>query len=100
MDEYDYEHLKTSGLPDGVPEHEALGSLAAFIDDAGDRQDAEAVKKAIELLDSVLKGAISDDSRAHAHYFMGNAWAHLKELTDYYTLLDRMEAEAEGKLQT
>ena len=28
------------------------------------------------------------------------AWAHLKELTDYYTLLDRMEAEAEGKLQT
>ena len=25
------------------------------------------------------------------------AWAHLKELTDYYTRLDRMEAEAEGK---
>lgn len=25
------------------------------------------------------------------------AWAHLKELADYYTRLDRMEAEAEGK---
>jgi hypothetical protein len=24
------------------------------------------------------------------------AWAHLKELADYYTRLDRMEAEAEG----
>ena len=24
------------------------------------------------------------------------AWAHLKELPDYYTRLDRMEAEAEG----
>jgi len=26
------------------------------------------------------------------------AWAHLKELADYYTRLDRMEAEAEGKI--
>lgn len=26
------------------------------------------------------------------------AWAHLKELPDYYTRLDRMEAEAEGKI--
>jgi hypothetical protein len=26
------------------------------------------------------------------------AWAHLKELPDYYTLLDRMEAEAEDKI--
>ena len=25
------------------------------------------------------------------------AWAHLKEITDYYTRLDKMEAEAEGK---
>ena len=25
------------------------------------------------------------------------AWSHLKELTDYYTRLDRMEAEAEGE---
>ena len=25
------------------------------------------------------------------------AWAHLKEIQDYYTRLDRMEAEAEGK---
>ena len=25
------------------------------------------------------------------------AWAHLKEIADYYTRLDRMEAEAEGK---
>ena len=25
------------------------------------------------------------------------AWAHLKEIPDYYTRLDRMEAEAEGK---
>ena len=26
------------------------------------------------------------------------AWAHLKELADYYTRLDHMEAEAEGKI--
>ena len=26
------------------------------------------------------------------------AWAHLKELPDYYTRLDAMEAEAEGKI--
>ncbi len=26
------------------------------------------------------------------------AWAHLKELADYYTRLDRMESEAEGKI--
>lgn len=26
------------------------------------------------------------------------AWAHPKELADYYTRLDRMEAEAEGKI--
>jgi len=26
------------------------------------------------------------------------AWAHLKELPDYYTRLDAMEAEAEGKM--
>jgi hypothetical protein len=26
------------------------------------------------------------------------AWAHLKEIRDYYTRLDHMEAEAEGKL--
>jgi hypothetical protein len=26
------------------------------------------------------------------------AWAHLKEIPDYYTRLDRMEAEAEGKV--
>lgn len=26
------------------------------------------------------------------------AWAHLKEIADYYTRLDHMEAEAEGKL--
>ena len=26
------------------------------------------------------------------------AWAHLKEIADYYTRLDRMEAEAEGKI--
>ena len=25
------------------------------------------------------------------------AWAHLREIRDYYTRLDRMEAEAEGK---
>lgn len=25
------------------------------------------------------------------------AWAHLKEIADYYTRLDKMEAEAEGK---
>ncbi len=25
------------------------------------------------------------------------AWAHLKEIQDYYTRLDRLEAEAEGK---
>jgi hypothetical protein len=25
------------------------------------------------------------------------AWAHLKELRDYYTRLDRMEADAEGR---
>ena len=25
------------------------------------------------------------------------AWAHLKEIPDYYTRLDQMEAEAEGK---
>lgn len=24
-------------------------------------------------------------------------WAHLKEISDYYTRLDKMEAEAEGK---
>jgi hypothetical protein len=27
------------------------------------------------------------------------AWAHLKEIRDYYTRLDQMEAEAEGKLE-
>lgn len=26
------------------------------------------------------------------------AWAHLKEIPDYYTRLDKMEAEAEGKI--
>jgi len=26
------------------------------------------------------------------------AWAHLKEISDYYTRLDKMEKEAEGKL--
>ena len=25
------------------------------------------------------------------------AWAHLKEIQDYYTWLDRLEAEAEGR---
>jgi len=25
-------------------------------------------------------------------------WAHLKEISDYYTRLDKMEKEAEGKL--
>lgn len=25
------------------------------------------------------------------------AWAHLKEIPDYYTYLEKMEAEAEGK---
>lgn len=25
------------------------------------------------------------------------AWAHLKEIRDYYTRLDRLEADAEGK---
>lgn len=25
------------------------------------------------------------------------AWAHLKEISDYYTRLDKMESEAEGK---
>jgi len=25
------------------------------------------------------------------------AWAHLKEISDYYTRLDKLEAEAEGK---
>lgn len=25
------------------------------------------------------------------------AWAHLKEIPDYYTRLDKMESEAEGK---
>jgi hypothetical protein len=26
------------------------------------------------------------------------AWAHLRELPDYYDRLDRMEAEAEGRV--
>lgn len=26
------------------------------------------------------------------------AWAHLKEIPDYYTRLEKMEAEAEGKV--
>ena len=26
------------------------------------------------------------------------AWAHLKEIRDYYTRLDRLEAEAEGEI--
>lgn len=31
-------------------------------------------------------------------HFTGRiAWAHLKEIPDYYTRLDKMEAEAEGK---
>jgi hypothetical protein len=28
------------------------------------------------------------------------AWAHLKEIRDYYTRLDLMEAEADGKLKS
>lgn len=28
------------------------------------------------------------------------AWAHLKEIRDYYTRLDRLEAEAEDQSQT
>lgn len=31
-------------------------------------------------------------------HFTGRiAWAHLKEIPDYYTRLDKMESEAEGK---
>jgi tetratricopeptide (TPR) repeat protein len=79
MEASDYDQLKTSGLPDDISEHAALGLLAGFVDDAGDKQDEQALKKAVEELNYFLGKNISDGAKAHAYYFLGNAWAHLKE---------------------
>lgn len=78
MEESDYDQLKTSGFPDDVSEHAALELLAGFVNEAGDRQDEQALRKAVEELNSFLGKSISDCAKAHAYFFLGNAWSHLK----------------------
>jgi len=79
MEDSDYDQLKTSGLPDDVSEHAALVLLRGFVDDAGDKQDEQALNNAIVELNSFLGKSISDGAKANAYYFLGNAWSHLKE---------------------
>lgn len=45
-------------------------------------------------------GSDTNVTQDDPHFTGRIAWAHLKEIPDYYTRLDRMEAEAEGRTGT
>jgi len=52
---------------------------------------------AVELEHGSLWGADTNVTKDDPHFTGRIAWAHLKEIPDYYTRLEKMESEAEGK---
>lgn len=52
----------------------------------------------VEMEHGSLWGDETNVTKDDPHFTGKIAWAHLKEIPDYYTRLDKMEAEAEGKL--
>jgi len=52
----------------------------------------------VELEHGSLWGEATNVTNDDPHFTGKIAWAHLKEIPDYYTRLDKMEAEAEGKI--
>ena len=62
--------------------------------------DLEQFRRGLEV--ELEHGAIDSETNVTGDDLMLTgkiAWAHLKELRDYYTRLDHMEAEAEEKLK-
>lgn len=51
----------------------------------------------VEMEHGSLWGDETNVTKDDPHFTGKIAWAHLKEIPDYYTRLDKMEAEAEGK---
>lgn len=51
----------------------------------------------VEMEHGSLWGEETNVTKDDPHFTGKIAWAHLKEIPDYYTRLDKMEAEAEGK---
>lgn len=51
----------------------------------------------VELEHGSQFGEETNVTKDDPHFTGRIAWAHLKEIPDYYTRLEKMEAEAEGK---
>ncbi len=51
----------------------------------------------VEMEHGSLWGDETNVTKDDPHFTGKIAWAHLKEIPDYYTRLGKMEAEAEGK---
>jgi hypothetical protein len=61
--------------------------------------DLEQFRRGLEV--ELEHGAIDSDTDVTGDDVVPTgkiAWAHLKEIRDYYTRLDKMEAEAEGEI--
>jgi hypothetical protein len=61
--------------------------------------DLEQFRRGLEV--ELEHGAVDPETNVTGDdpLFTGKiAWAHLKEIGDYYTRLDKLEAEAEGKI--
>lgn len=63
------------------------------------RIDLEQFRRGLEIeLEHGARDADTDVTRDDPVLTGKIAWAHLKEIKDYYTRLDRLEAEADGKV--
>ncbi len=51
----------------------------------------------VEMEHGSLWGDETNVTKDDPHFTGKIAWAHLKEIPDYYTRLDKMEAEAENR---
>ena len=51
----------------------------------------------VEMEHGSLWGEATNVTKDDPHFTGKIAWAHLKEISDYYTRLDKMESEAEQK---
>jgi len=80
MDDSTYKQLKETGLPEGLSKHKALERLASFVNRAGDLGDKQALTQAIDFLEPHTDASSDGTVRAHAQFFLGNAWRHLRDL--------------------
>lgn len=60
---------------------QTLKAMSALVDVASDRGSLDGLRHAVAMLDRMTKEPLSEEQKAHLHYFRGNAFAATRTLT-------------------